>query len=307
MTEIFEAIMRFLKELMGTVERTKVPISIEEAKCLTEAKCGKCNMACPVVRLGVVKSIRDGPVRLTCIKCQACQTVCPMQAIEVEGTPPLRPLSHNLPSFDQIMAALEERRSTRFFISGELTKEQKEKLTRAVRSSPIGHNNDYIGTIFVTRKDLLEALTRVCMDRWGLMTQFINLPVTNLLFKKLLGQLTYDLFSELARYYPEERAYYEAGGDPICFNGSVILITALKGETMGVFEAGLATMSLMLCAESLDLGTCLNGILMAMQGEVKKVLGLSKDIDICGAVVIGQPALKRYGVPQRKERPVVHM
>jgi nitroreductase len=161
--------------------------------------------------------------------------------------------------------------------------------------------------VIVTRKDLLEELSRVCMDSWGLMTRFINIPVINLLFVKMLGKLTYPLFSELARYYKEERAYYEAGEDPILFHGNVILITAPAGEKMGYFEAGLATMSLMLCAETLGLGTCLSGILMAMQGKVKKVLGIPDDVDICGAVIIGHPDIKRYGAPHRKERPVLHM
>lgn len=298
--------MNILKEMRETEKRTPVPIFISD-KCLSEDKCGKCNKACPIPRLGVVKSIRNEPVRITCIKCQACMTVCPTQAITVGDKPPLDPMSKNPLSYEQLIAALEERRSARDFKSKKISEEDLGKLIRSVRCSPIGHNHSYIGMVIVEREDLLKELSRVCMESWGWMTRFINRPVFNLLFKKMLGKRTYSLFSELAKYYKEEKEYYEAGGDPILFNGSVILITAPAGEKMGMYEAGLATMHLMLCAETLGLGTCLSGILMAMQDKVKKVLGLPKDIDICGAVIIGHPDIKRYGVPHRKERPVLRM
>lgn len=309
--------IEILQKMLEAEGKSPAGIFIDYEKCLGEDKCGKCSLTCPIVANCLGGSIRDEALPYFCIECQACMTVCPNGAIEIEGKPSLSPLSKENLSPETVTAIFKERRSCRVFKidkkrerTRKLTLEEKTYLQRAFESSPIGHKNKYLRLVFIETPEVLKAISEACMESWFQMARFINLPVADMQFERILGAETYSLFSRMGAYVDEQRALYKiAERDPVTWLGNVVLITApKKTEAMAEFEAGLATMVLMIAAASgLGLGTCISGVIKSMQGPAKGVLQQygfdASGLDIVSALVIGEPAFKRQGVPTRDERP----
>lgn len=306
--------IEILKTMLEAEGKSPAEIIVDEESCLGEDKCGRCNDTCAIVANCFALSIRDEVNRYFCIECQACMTACPKEAIEITGRPPLSPLSEEKPSFETVLRILKERRSGRAFKIAEngrartLTPMEKSGLQMCFEASPIGHMNEYLRLVYVETPEVLEAISGACMESWFKMAKFVNIPVADTLARKNVGAHSYPLFQKMGVRVDEQRALYETvAKDPVTFLGNVMLITA-PNEKMAEYETGIASAYIMLGAMGLGLETCLSGVIKAMQGDVKKVLkryghDLS-GLNIQGAIIIGEPAFKRRGVPTRNERPV---
>ena len=282
-----------------------VRITIDKEKC---TECHRCLDACPMIRFAGFASLEDQFVGYICLQCGGCMAVCPQGAISVSGLPPARPAGE-FPSGDEVLNLIKVRRSVRAFKDQQVSREDWDRLIEAVKYSPVGHNSQYIDVMIIESPEVLKEVSRVSMDFWKKMAMFINKPVFRRIFRRMLGDHAFSVFSKVAPFYEQQKALFEQGLDPILFNApALMLFLAPATETMGQAEADMAAHTVALYAPALGLGTCYSGVVMALfsisNAALKKVVRVPRGYKVYSALIIGYPKHARRFIPYRRERNV---
>lgn len=282
-----------------------VRITIDKEKC---TECHRCLDACPLVRFVGFESIEDQFAGYICLQCGGCMAVCPQGAISIGSLPAATPAG-DIPSGDETLNLIKMRRSVRAFKEQKIRQEDWDRLLEAVKYSPVGHNSQYVDVMIVESLEVLEEISRIGMDFWKKTAMFINKPVFRRIFKRMLGDHAFSVFSRTAPFYDRQKALFEQGLDPILFNApAVMLFLAPETEAMGKAEADIAAQTVALYAPALGLGTCYSGIVMVLfsnsNAAIKKAVQIPRGYKVHSALIIGYPKHTRRFIPYRRERNV---
>jgi nitroreductase/NAD-dependent dihydropyrimidine dehydrogenase PreA subunit len=282
-----------------------VRITIDEDKC---TDCHRCLDACPVVRFAGFASIEDDLARYVCLRCGGCMAVCPQAAIGISGLPPATP-AREIPSGDEVLNLIKMRRSVRAFKDRQVGQEDWDRLLEAVKYSPVGHNSQYIDVMIVESPEVLKEISQIGMGFWKKTATFINKPVIRRIFRRMLGDHAFRVFSRIAPFYDQQEELFEQGGDPILFNApALMLFLAPETETMGRAEADMAAQTVALYAPALGLGTCYSGIVMVLfstsNKAINKVVQVPQGYKVYSALIVGYPKHARPFIPYRRDRNV---
>jgi nitroreductase len=234
--------------------------------------------------------------------------VCPQGAISISGLPAAIPAG-DIPSGEEMLNLIKMRRSIRAFKDQKIKQEDWERLIEAVKYSPVGHNSQYIDVMIVESPEALAEISRIGMDFWKKAAMFINKPVLRRIFRRMLGDHAFSVFSKVAPFYDRQKALLEQGHDPILFNApALMLFLAPETEPMGQAEADMAAQTVALYAPALGLGTCYSGIVMVLfstsNAAIKKVVEVPPGYKVYSALIVGYPKHARHFVPHRRERNV---
>ena len=166
-------------------------------------------------------------------------------------------------NFD-FLALSKSRRSIRGYKEKDLTKEQLMKLIDAAQSAPSGGNCQPWHFYVITNKDLMaEIKEKSCGQGWILTAAAFIVVCT-----------------ESGR---SEKNYGERGRDLYCIQ-----------------DTAAAIQNILLCAKSMDLGTCWCGAFD--EEKLAEVLNLPKGFRPVGLIPVGYPANDSY--PPQNRRPV---
>jgi nitroreductase/NAD-dependent dihydropyrimidine dehydrogenase PreA subunit len=285
-----------------------VRIAIDKDKCI---ECHRCLDACPLVRFVGFASIEDQLAGYTCLQCGGCIAVCPQDAITIGDLPPAIPAGE-IPSSGEALNLIKARRSVRAFKEQKVRQEDWDQLLEAVKYSPVGHNSQYVDVMIVESPEILGEISRIGMDFWKKTTMFINKPVFRRIFRRMLGDHAFSVFSKAALFYDQQKDLFERGLDPILFNApALMLFLAPATETMGRDEADMAAQTVALYAPALGLGTCYSGIVMVLfstsNAAVKKAVRIPKGYRAYSALMVGYPKDARRYIPYRRDRNVYRL
>jgi len=280
-------------------------ISIDVNRCNS---CGLCVSAC--VR-GILKE-GDKSVVVTepelCLFCGHCRAVCPTDAPgfshldEKEFEPVLS--GDKLPDPSEFLRFLRRRRSTRIYKKKPVEIEKLKMVLEAGRFAPTGGNRQPCEYIVVRGRELLDqARTLAIQTLHG------------------LGESVKEAFrrhDELKEPLPEEfipiqnnppvwermAKKWEEGVDLLLYHApALILIQTTRGATTSAdVDAGLSAMHMVLMAETLGLGTCLNGFLVRAikrSEDLRKLLKISDDHQVHVTFTIGYPDVEFLRVVAR--------
>jgi nitroreductase/NAD-dependent dihydropyrimidine dehydrogenase PreA subunit len=282
-----------------------VRVIIDKGKCI---ECHRCSDACPVVRFVGFKSIEDDLAGYICLQCGGCVAVCPQGAISIGNLPPAIPLGE-IPSGDHALNLIKTRRSVRDFKDQQVKREDWDRLLEAVRYSPVGHNSQYVDVMVIESPEVLKKISRIGMDLSKKTAMFINKPIFRSIFKRMLGDHAFSVFSKVALFYDQQKEAFDQGLDPILFNApALMLFLAPETETMGQAEANMAAQTVALYAPALGLGTCYSGVTMVLfsssNAAIKKVVKVPSKYKVYSALIVGYPKHVRHFIPHRRERNV---
>ncbi|MBN1812470.1 MAG: nitroreductase family protein [Anaerolineae bacterium] len=285
-----------------------VRIEIDKDKCI---ECHRCLDACPLVRFVGFASIEDQFARYICLRCGGCMAICPQGAITISDLPPAIPAGE-VPSSDEVLNLIKARRSVRAFKEQRVRQEDWDQLLEAVKYSPVGHNSQYIDVMIIESPKVLAEISRIGMGFWKKTTMLINKPVFRLIFRRMLGNHAFSVFSKAALFYDQQRDAFEQGLDPILFDApALMLFLAPETEMMGRAEADMAAQTVALYAPALGLGTCYSGIVMVLfsssNAAVKKVVPVPRGYKVYSALIVGYPKHARSFIPYRRDRNVYRM
>ena len=273
-------------------------ISIDESKCI---QCGLCVSLC--VRRMLEE---DGKrIRVTdpalCNYCGHCKAVCPtnaplfssMQASEFEDLPRVEKLLRA----SDFLRFLRRRRSLRLYQDKPVEVEKLKVILEAGRFAPTGGNRQAVEYVVARGRKILDrvaTLTLRVLDEEGRRIREaverqrqMNEPVP----PEYLARQSYPVvWDRMARKWKE-------GEDQLFHHAPVLILIHLKKGVTSTPEvdSGLASMQMVLMAETLGLGTCFIGFLVSgveKSGELRKALKIPDDHQVPVAFVVGYPDVK---------------
>jgi nitroreductase/NAD-dependent dihydropyrimidine dehydrogenase PreA subunit len=273
-------------------------ISIDESKC---TQCGLCVSLC--VRRMLEK---DGKrIRITdpalCNYCGHCKAVCPtdaplfsnLEASEFEDLPKAE--KHHQPS--DFLRFLRRRRSLRLYQNKPVEVEKLKMILEAGRFAPTGGNRQLCEYVVVKGRKFLDrvaTLTLRVLDEEGRRIREaverhrrLNEPLPD---EDLARQAYPAVWDRMVQKWKE-------GEDQLFHHAPVLILIHLKKGVTSTpeIDAGLASMQMVLMAETLGLGTCFIGFLvsgMEKSGELKEALKIPNDHQVPVAFVVGYPDVK---------------
>jgi nitroreductase/NAD-dependent dihydropyrimidine dehydrogenase PreA subunit len=262
---------------------------VDEHKCKRD---GICVAVCPMGILAHGEAAPPAQVAgsdALCISCGHCVAACPygacsLDTMPAEVCPPVRPEWRLSP--EQVEHFLRMRRSIRVYKEAPVEHGRIERLIRAARYAPSGHNAQPVRWTVISGREQVRALAGHAID-W----------VRSIRESK----------PEIARKMGLDRLVtaWEAGGDPICRSAPhLVLAHAPKGDAAAPSACLLALAYLELAAPAHGLGACWAGYLMraaANSPALQQALALPDGDALCGAVMLGEPRYRYHRLPERRE------
>ncbi len=309
----------------------------EADKC---THCRTCVMTCPTSCLQwnekekVPYATGLGRLGLACIGCNNCEAVCPAGAIRMRGeyrvlqgryktpeerygdmTPP-DPFKdpHGPKPFEEIEHRLTEterliyrRRSVRLYKNKPVEKELIYRILEAGRFAPSAGNGQPVKIIVSTDKELNRKVDQA------------SAKVLEMIEKLYAGEswwrrLVVTLMSWINPSKWDQRpiaamAKVRQTGGVITFDAPVIfhVLKDKRGISHPDIDAALAAHNMVLCAESLGLGSCYIGFIASTAPyapEIKKLLNIKYPWELVTSICVGYPKVKYNRPVARGPMPV---
>ena len=268
-------------------------IVIDREKCTL---CQACVETCPFHIFFVENSQVRTHQEEECMACGHCISVCPAAAVIHTGLDPagFLPAPENPPlSPEALYSFLRSRRSCRVYATQEISRPILEKLIDIGRFAPTGHNRQNFEFIVVHDKAKVEKLSKAAANFFfhHFIKEVESSPEPNP-FKKMI---------------PEFRMDYEfslQGRDRIFRGAPVVILAHASAEIPSSVDNCLyAIFHMVMMAEALGLGTCLNRrfiVAAERSPEIARELKLPAGHKIFGCTTVGFPKLRFHRMPPRK-------
>lgn len=280
-------------------------ISIDDTRCTL---CGLCVPVCVrrILEQGEKEIIITEPE--LCILCGHCKAVCPADA------PILSDLDEaefesaanaaKLPAPSEFLRFLRRRRSTRVYQKRPVEIEKLRMILEAGRFAPTGGNRQTCEYTVVRGRKLLDRAGLLAVQTLHQLGESVKEAFRR---HHTLKEPLPEEFVSIENYPPvwERMAKkWEEGVDLLFYHApALIMIGTKQGATRSAeVDTGLAAMHMILMAETLGLGTCLNGFLVTalkLSEELRKVLRIPDDHQVHATFAVGYPDVEFLRVVAR--------
>lgn len=287
-------------------------IYIQEDRCI---HCQLCAKVCPTHKIaanteGNMITIKGEEV---CFECGHCIGVCPKEAISINGVAAnqLTPIQEELNvTVEQVTQFLKTRRATRNFKKTPVEHGILQKIMETSEYAPSGKNWSIVNWVVIENPEEVQKISGQVaskLEKIGpvmfSLGRFINKDV-----RKMLSA-----FPELCKGMQKEFAGHvvarKAGRDTIFFNAPNLVIAYADTRNMVAHDACITALTqLELTAHSYGIGTCWSGVLgvySKLTPSFAKELGIPKNNEIVGALMLGYPDAKYYRIPKREKPNVI--
>lgn len=253
-------------------------------------KCSRCGL-CSKVCAGGHLDLNSGKINLEhCIKCYHCMAVCKSGAI-VDGEKRASAVESFEISADDFRNLTYARKTVRDYQDREVPLEVINKIADVVRYSPTATNSQKVYITVVRGKEQMDRLTKEVMSFYERLVSFFN-PLTKALLTPFLGEAQIDKMKKSKKFISR----YHEGQNVLCYNApAAFIFHSSKSSTMPGTDCDIASTFGMLYAETLGLGTCLNGfITKAMQHDKKiaRSFSIPKAHKVYASFLLGYPVRK---------------
>ncbi len=234
----------------------------------------------------------------TCSLCGHCKAVCPEEAIDIIGLNPDEyepvPAKTDIPSPEPLLAFFRSRRSTRIYKTDPVEREKLQKIIEAGRFAPTGGNRQPLEYTVVETPEALSKVRDTCINFHARSAEIL---IANLTEKEKQGQSLSEPEQGMKQYaeaWPWRLEQNKKGIDTLFHHAPVLIVMHANTDVAPTPEvdAGIASTQMVLMAESLGLGTCYIGFLVAAaqnSSEMKNLLGISEKDNPVVAFVTGYP------------------
>jgi nitroreductase/NAD-dependent dihydropyrimidine dehydrogenase PreA subunit len=233
-----------------------------------------------------------------CSLCGHCKAVCPEDAIDIAGLNPIEyepvPNEEDIPAPDPLLAFLRSRRSTRMYKQKPVEREKLFKIIEAGRFAPTGGNRQPIEYTVVESPDILGNVRDTTIRFHA---ENAKILIANLAEKEKQGYSLSEPEKAMKQYaeaWPWRLKQNEKGIDTLFWHAPVLIVMHANTDVAPTpeIDAGIASTQMILMAESLGLGTCYIGFLVAAaqeSSEIKDLLEISDHDKPVVAFVVGYP------------------
>ena len=220
-----------------------------------------------------------------CSLCGHCKAVCPEDAIEIPGLNPDEyepaPDRADIPDPEPLQAFFRSRRSTRLYRNSAVKRDKLEKIIEAGRFAPTGGNRQPSEYRVVETPELLAKVRDTCINYHAGNAKAL---IAELAEKEASGQSLSEpelAMKQYAETWPWRLEQNKKGIDTLFHHAPALIVMHADTDMSPTPEvdAGIASTQMVLMAQSLGLGTCYIGFLVAAAqnlSEMKGLLGLSE-------------------------------
>lgn len=254
---------------------------------LVMEKCSRCGL-CQAVCVGGHLDLDKGEINEEdCIKCYHCMAVCKKEAI-VDGDRKAYPVDEHRISADSFRNLTYGRKTVRDYQDKGIGDEVIAELADIVRYSPTATNCQEVFITVVRGDKRIKELSDLVMGFYERLISFIN-PVTKIFLSLFMGPDKIDKMRKSKGFVRR----YKDGQNVLCYNApAVFLFHSTKNSTMPGTDCDIASTFAMLHAETMGLGTCLNGFITKAMQHDKKIagkFGIPKGHKVYASFLIGYP------------------
>jgi nitroreductase/NAD-dependent dihydropyrimidine dehydrogenase PreA subunit len=233
-----------------------------------------------------------------CSLCGHCKAVCPEDAIDIAGLNPNEyepvPAQEDIPAPDPLLAFFRSRRSTRIYRKSPIEREKLGKIIEAGRFAPTGGNRQPLEYTVVETPEVLGKVRDKCIN---FHVKNAEIQLANLAEKVKQGQhlsAPEEAMKQYAEAWPWRLKQNKKGIDTLFHHAPVLIVIHANTDVAPTpeIDAGIASTQMVLMAESLGLGTCYIGFLVAAaqeSSEIKDLLEISENDKPVVAFVVGYP------------------
>lgn len=269
--------------------------------------CGLCVSVCPAFVLETKENKAQVVYGEGCIACGHCWAVCPEQAVvqrEAETDTNLKPGKEPAVDAEALQLLIRERRSIRLFKDQPVSKDQLMKIIDAGRYAPTGSNRQDVGYVVVSDLQRIAEL-RTLVE--GFMEKTFSLMQNRAIaffYGLKFGRSIVNMLRHYGMWYDflknkENKTVY----GPLPYGAAVIITHGDAFDSAVSFNCSIALYNGSLMAHSLGLGACFLGFVMAganFDSKIKAWLGMPKDHQVYGAMVIGYPDIQYQRLVERQ-------
>lgn len=263
----------------------KAKIIFDYKKCI---KCGLCSKVCGSSVIKISDGIPQFKFEELCCSCGHCAAICPNSAISsnnIENSRSFKTFEFE-PTLDAVEKLLKSKRSVREFKNEVPDENTIKKIIEYAEKAPSSTNNRHRKYIVVTDKEQIAEIEKTVVmyfARLGKMINPLSIGVARA-FSKSNGK---NLTTTKADIRHMENTF-RMGENPVLKNAPIlILIAAPKKDIQAMDDCIIAQQYMMLYAESIGIGSCVNGYVQFAHKKVEKLLDISSGYSIYTAGIFG--------------------
>lgn len=270
-------------------------MSVNQELC---SSCGVCGKVCPFF---IPESRSDGVTSLSperadlCLDCGHCAAVCPAGAITIPGfgVSGLSPVKQVDIESHGLLDLLRQRRSIRRYKARPVEREKISMMVDAARCSPTGTGEMTTGVIVLDDKETLAALSELVFRMYEELEKALANPVTRFFIRRQAGEKSMKVLQGfvMPRMHWYLRWYREGKSNEIFRDcPALMLFHSPAFEPSGEENCLLAAFQAVMMAETMDVGTCLNGLIPPVferVPEARKLVGLPDGREVHSSITFG--------------------
>jgi nitroreductase/NAD-dependent dihydropyrimidine dehydrogenase PreA subunit len=242
-----------------------------------------------------------------CWQCGHCVAVCPVDAIQHSAHPfDACPTVEALPSYEELVMALRERRSLRVFRDQPVPREMVRQLVDVSRWAPSASNAQVVDWIALDDRAQIARCSAEVANTLGSAARLLKNRLLRPFLALALGRDRVKEAQEAADDFERLAQAHAQGRDPIFHRAPVVLVAhAPQGTYFGRDDAVYAAYNLILAAQRLGLGTCHIGYVNAAlerSRDLPRMLGLPPERQAEVVLTLGYPRFEFKRVPARRRR-----
>ena len=277
-------------------------IVIDEKLC---QNCHHCVAACPnhIIFKGPRFHRMAAPF---CIKCGHCASACPEKAITVMGYQGAQTLE--LPESvpvepDQMMLMLKGRRSVRAYKGRPVAKKHLKAIIEAAAVAPSASNQHTVKAYVYTDAEVIDRIRKQTIAYYAKLLRMLTLPGANIAATRLgpMSPATYDYYKQAFKMLTDPR---DKRDKLFRHTRTLLAFTAPAGDEMAAADAYFASHNAVLYAQTIPVGSCYNGFLVAAAGKnarVKAAMKIPKNEKVVTTMTLGYSKLRYHRTAPRKD------